>query len=94
MKRTIELRESELKRMIGESVKRVINENILRTPFYKLEHVINEFLEILETEYNVNDGSEVQDAYEALKNAIDKVENLVLHPEGSNGQKIWDNVGF
>lgn len=90
MKRTIRLKETELKRMISESVRRVLNEQMsdLKEPYYKLNNAINDFVDVLETNY-VN-GELVQ----KLKTIQDDVTDFCRHPDVGGNKMAWDPVGF
>ena len=46
-------------------------------------------------DFDVDNSEEIKNAIEAVKNAVDKVDRVVNHPEGNSGDmKIWHNVGF
>ena len=90
MKRTIRLKETELKRMISESVRRVLNEQMsdLKEPYYKLNNAINDFVDVLESNY-VN-----SELVQKLKTIQDDVTDFCRHPDMGGNKMAWDSVGF
>ena len=90
MKRTIRLKESELKRMISESVRRVLNEQMsdLKEPYYKLNNAINGFVDVLESNYVNNE------LVQKLKTIQDDVTDFCRHPDVGGNKMAWDPVGF
>lgn len=92
MKKVISLDEKELAKMIHESVKKILKESYsLEQPYYDLMEAIDAFQEAMGSIYDINDG-EVKEAYMALDNAKNKVNNMVRHPEGPGN--VWDRVGY
>ena len=96
MKRITRLTESDLHRIVKESVKRVLKESqySIQEPYYTLMDAINKFEEVFENEYDTTDGTN-NEVIASLEAARKKIDDFVRHPEGRNGSiKIWDNVGF
>lgn len=97
MMKKVYLNENDLTKMIHESIKKILTlkeSHALKQPYYNLIQAIEDFQNVLEVEYDMNDES-IKRVYAALKNAESEVSDLVRHPEGRNGDmKVWDRVGF
>ncbi len=98
MKRTIKLNESELKRMIAESVKRVLRENS-KHPLYEVYNTLKEAMDKLEG-ILLNDYDTDYDNYYMVKNLLKAItnfenclDNFVSEPYGGQGEKIWNSDG-
>ena len=86
----IGLTESQLHKVIKESVKRVLNEQMsdLKEPYYKLNNAINGFIDVLESNY-VND-----ELVQKLKTIQYDVRDFCRHPDVGGNKMAWDSVGF
>lgn len=94
MKRSIRLTESDLHRVIRESVKRVINEtdySRIRPAYDKLMAAIDEFVERVKNEYDVNYDDEARDMINTLDKAAELAESFFQHPEFSP-RMVWDGA--
>ena len=95
MKRITRLTESDLHRIVKESVKRVLKESqySIQEPYYTLMDAINKFEEAFENDYDTTDGAN-NEVIASLEAARKKIDDFVRHPEGNGNTKMWDNVGF
>lgn len=93
MKKTIKLSESDLHRVIKESVKRYINEGLgeQRNAYEELVKAIENMMNILNSEFVPNEDQEASDVYTALETALDKTRHFFQHPEFSPGM-VWDGA--
>lgn len=79
MKQTIRLRESELRRMISESVKRVLREGVdLNGEYYRISKMTNQLEEIWKnTSYNEDEEYGYDAVQKAYSNAFHALVDLV-----------------
>ena len=93
-KKLIRLTESDLHRIVKESVNKVLNEgeSSVRDSYYKLMQAIDDFEEAVEYEYNI--GGEIKEMLDVLENARGKIDSWTAHPESIHGERKWDSVGF
>lgn len=90
MKRTIKLRESELKRMIAESVKRVLNEGNGHDPlqvYFKITEHIRMVKDLVQDLYNASEGSgnsEWLGIATTIDNGLDAIEEKLELKEYDN----------
>ena len=91
MKRTIRLTESDLHRVISESVKRILKEsNSERAAYEALSQAIDDMQMVLATEY---DDPEATDLYDLLMQVEEKMTSFFQHPELSPRMK-WEGSSF
>ena len=95
MKRITRLTESDLHRIVKESVKRVLKESqySIQEPYYTLMDAINKFEEAFENDYDTTDEPN-NEVIASLEAARKKIDDFVRHPEGNGNTKMWDNIGF
>ena len=86
----IRLTESQLHNVIKESVKRVLNEQMsdLKEPYYKLNNAINDFVDVLESNY-VN-----SELVQKLKTIQDDVTDFCRHPDMGGNRTYQGSVPF
>ena len=97
-KNRIRLTESDLHNIIKESVKRVLNEEgyaEIKKIYYPLMDNIESFIDCLYDEGYAGDGCvEGNKLVEKLKSTSDNIFDFFLHPEGTNGKRVWDALGY
>ena len=108
MKRTIRLRESELRRMITESVRRVLRESKIRKPIYKkrLHESFDDGLETIEwlsryvndgdvfTAGRTEDGTVLKVRFDDIEMALQDGDIDEVSIEFSNGYVEENPIGF
>lgn len=98
MKQTIKLRESELRRMISESVKRVLNEgqyDEIKKVYYQLINNIEELIDCLYDNGYVGDGCpEGNEFVDKLESTKRDIVDFFRHPDVGGSARVWDSFGF
>lgn len=99
MKQTIVLTESDLKQKVLDIASKMLKEWASKyqceEPYYKFKDSVDELIDAFYQDFDGDNSEEIKNAIEAVKNAVDKVDRVVNHPEGNSGDmKIWHNVGF
>lgn len=89
------LTEAKIHQIVGDSIRKTLRESTtsIKDSYYTLVNAINEFENAFQNEYDTTDESNAE-IITALENAREKIDELVRHPEGSGGTKIWNNIGF
>lgn len=98
MKKIIKLRESELKRMITESIRKVMNEgeyDEIKEIYYQLMDNIEALIDCLYDKGYAGDGCvEGNKLVEKLSSIREDIFNFFAHPDVGGNKRVWDKVGF
>lgn len=98
MKRTIKLTENELRKMVAESVKRVLNEGRygeIKKVYHQLMDNIDTLVDYLHSEGYVGDGCiEGNNLVEKLLSTRDDIHTFFAQADVGGNKKVWDSVGF
>lgn len=98
MKKTIKLRETELKKMIVESIRKVMNEgqyDEIKEIYYQLMNNIEALIDCLYDKGYAGDGCvEGNKFVEKLSSTRDDIFNFFAHPDVGGNKRVWDTVGF
>jgi hypothetical protein len=92
MKKIIKLTESDLRKIIENSIKKTLTETGMSTRdlYYQFANVYDNIINWGE-EIDTEDSNKIIEAAKILLNAFD---DYTRHPDVGGSAKIWDNVGF
>lgn len=97
-KKTIRLAESDLHRIVKESVNIVLNEgryDEIKKVYYQLINNIEELIDRLYDNGYAGDGClEGNEFVEKLKSTRRYIVKFFAHPDVGGAARVWDNVGF
>ena len=97
-KKTIRLAESDLHRILKESVNKVLNEGQygeIKKVYYQLINNIEELIDLLYDNGYAGDGCPKGNEFvEKLESARSCIFSFFAHPDVGGDKRVWDNVGF
>lgn len=94
MKNAVKINEAQLRKVVAESVKKVLKESAAeRESYYNLKKSIRCFLNMLESEYDVN-SEDVKTVIDILYNAENVIDNFATHPDFGWPVKKWGGKDY